>query len=68
VSGIRSTLARHIGAMRDPDPAAARRAARAAYHETGLILINPDWLTSWVDQQALRNIADQVHGKRKTKA
>lgn len=62
---IRSSLARHVGSMRDPDVVNARRAARQAFHETGLVLINPEWLASWVDRQALVVLAEKVHGKRK---
>ncbi|MEB0281449.1 hypothetical protein QN347_02785 [Sphingomonas sp. 10B4] len=51
--------------MRDPDPANARRAARDAWQTSGLVLINPEWLTSWVDRQQLIILAERVHGERK---
>lgn len=65
MTALRSSLARHAGTMRDPEVANARSAARAAYHDSGLVLINPDWLASWVDRQALIVLADKVHGKRR---
>lgn len=61
---LRSSLAAHAGSMREPDPANARRAAREAWHVSGLVLINPEWLTGWVDRQQLINLADKVHGQR----
>lgn len=64
MTGYRSPLAPYAASMRDPDPAAARRAARVAYHETGLVLINPDWLAGWADRQQLIILADKVHGTR----
>jgi hypothetical protein len=64
MTGYRSPLAPYAASMRDPDPAAARRAARTAYHETGLVLINPDWLAGWADRQQLIILADKVHGTR----
>lgn len=60
----RSTLAPYAPAMRDPDPAAARRAAREAWHQTGLVLINPEWLHAWTDRKQLELLADKVHGTR----
>lgn len=50
---------------REPDPAAARRAARAAWHDAGLILINPDWLTGWADKKQAELLAEKMFGKRK---
>jgi len=64
VTQPRSTLAPYAPSMRDPDPAAARRAAREAWHATGLVLINPDWLPSWTDRKQLELLADKVHGPR----
>lgn len=65
MSGYRSPLAPYAGSMRDPDPVAARRAARDAFHDSGLVLINPDWLRSWADRKQLEILAEKVHGKRK---
>jgi hypothetical protein len=50
----------------DPDPAAARRAARAAWHEHGIILINPSWLNGWADRKQAEILAEKLYGKRKT--
>lgn len=63
--GYRSPLGRHAHLSRAPDPAKARQAARAAYHETGLVLINPEWLPGWADRKQLEILADKVHGKRR---
>lgn len=60
-----SALARYASAMRDPDPAAARRLGRQAYHETGFVVIDPKWLGSWADRKQLELLAEKVHGKRK---
>lgn len=60
----RSTLAPYAASMRDPDPAAARRAAREAYHREGIVLINPSWLSHWPDRKQLEILADKVHGRR----
>lgn len=62
---MRSALAPYANSMREPDPAAAREKARRAYHESGLILINPAWLNSWDDRKQLEILAEKVHGKRR---
>lgn len=60
----RSSLAGIAPLSRDPDPAKARRAAREAWQDHGLILINPEWLTSWVDRAQAEQLAVKVHGRR----
>lgn len=62
---IRSSLASLSGACREPDPRAARKAARDAWQGAGLILINPEWLTSWTDRKQAELLAEKLHGKRK---
>jgi hypothetical protein len=61
----RSSLAPYAALSRDPDPAAARRAAREAWHRDGLILINPAWLNGWADRKQAEILAEKIHGKRK---
>jgi hypothetical protein len=45
--------------MRDPDPAAARRAARDAYiaSDGEMVLINKSWLRNWTDRKQLDLLA-----------
>lgn len=61
----RSSLAPFAARCRDPDPAAARRAARTAWHDNGIILINPAWLQAWTDRKQAELLAEKLHGKRK---
>ena len=61
----RSPLATFAPGMRDPDPVAARRAARDAWHRDGLILINTAWLPGWADKKQAEILAEKIHGKRK---
>lgn len=62
---VRSSLAGIAAGCREPDPRAARRAAREAWQEAGLILINPEWLQSWADRKQAELLAEKLHGKRK---
>ena len=64
---MRSTLAPYAASMRAPDPAAARRLARQAFHETGFIVLDPEWVQSWGDRELVKAIAAKVHGKPKAK-
>lgn len=66
MTGYRSTLAPFAHLSREPDPAAARRMAGEAWRNTGLILINPEWLAEWDRQQAII-LAEKLHGKRRAK-
>lgn len=63
----RSCLAPLAAACREPDPAAARRAARDAWHKSGIVLINPTWLQGWADRKQAELLAEKLFGKRKTK-
>lgn len=62
---VRSSLARHAGAMRDPDPKKVRQLAREAFHSTGLIVLDPAWVQSWGDRELIKAITAKVHGKPK---
>lgn len=66
MTGLRSTLAPYAHLSREPDPHAAREAARQAWQNAGLILINPAWLGEWDRQQALI-LAEKLHGKRRVR-
>jgi hypothetical protein len=59
-----SQLAPLAHLCREPDSGEARRLAREAYRNTGLILINPSWLISWADRKQAEILAEKVHGKR----
>ncbi|MEG3089518.1 hypothetical protein [Sphingomonas sp. PB4P5] len=61
----RSSLAPYAAFGRDPDPAAARKAARAAWHDHGIVLINPQWLNAWADRKQAEILAEKLHGRRK---
>jgi len=64
---MRSQLARYADSMRDPDPAAARRLAREAFHQTGFIVLDPKWIQGWGDRELVVKITEKVHGRRKVK-
>lgn len=61
----RSCLASLAAGAREPDPAKARKEARAAWHRDGLILINPAWLNGWADRRQAEILAEKLHGKRR---
>jgi hypothetical protein len=63
---VRSSLAGVAASCREPDPRAARKAARDAWHDGGLILINPEWLPSWTDRKQAELLAEKLFGKRRT--
>ena len=62
---VRSSLAGVAASCREPDPRAARKAARDAWHDAGLILINPEWLQSWADRKQVELLAEKLFGKRR---
>ena len=61
---MRSTLAPYAALRPEADPALARRAAAAAWHRDGIVLINPTWLRSWADQKQVELLAEKLFGER----
>lgn len=61
-----SSLGRHV-APSPKTPAEIRAEAAKAYHQTGLVLINPEWLASWADRKTLELMADKLFGRRNPK-
>lgn len=46
-------------------PSLAKAACARVWHETGLIVINPEMLTSWTDRKQAELLAEKLYGKRK---
>jgi hypothetical protein len=67
VTSYRSPLATYAASMRDPDPAAARKLAKDAFHSTGFIVLDPKWIQGWGDRVLVIKIAEKVHGKQKVR-
>lgn len=62
---LRSSLAAHITSGDGDAAERARKVAKECYHETGIVLINPDWLPGWLERQQLIMLAEKVHGARR---
>lgn len=60
---MNSPLAKFSHLMREPHSEHARAAAREAWVNAGILLINPEWL-GWVERQQVINLANKLHGKR----
>lgn len=63
-----SPLARFAHLMRDPDPNGAKHFAADMMRETGMIVLNPEWVNGWGDRELVRKIAErtlQNYGRRK---
>ncbi|WP_334656746.1 hypothetical protein [Sphingomonas panaciterrae] len=65
MSRLGSPLGRFARLNHEPDPDAAFHAARSAWLNTGIVLINPEWLTSWTDRAQAELLAEKLYGKRK---
>lgn len=65
MGNLRSPLASVAGASKVIDPANGRKAAREAWMESGIVLINPAWLVKCEDRAALNALAIMVHGERR---
>lgn len=63
----RTSLTPYAASMRDVDPQNARRAAQQAYEQSGgaIVLINREWLPSWVDRKQLEILAEVAGVKSK---
>jgi len=60
-----SSLRRFAHLAREPQPETARRACAQAWHEAGIVCINPQWLQGWADRKQLELLAEQVFGPRR---
>ncbi len=61
---LQSSLSRHV-ASGPKTPAEIRAECSRAWHRDGLIVINPEWLSSWPDRTQARLLAENLFGKRK---
>jgi len=60
---MNSPLARYASSWNEPNPHAARAAAREAWITHGIVLINPAWLGEWDRAQAVI-LAEKLFGER----
>lgn len=63
MSHIRTSLAKHVPytPMNDDD---LRRQAARLYHQTGTVMIRPEWITNDLDRQHMKNLAEKLYGRR----
>ena len=50
--------------MNDDD---LRRQAARLYHQTGTVMIRPEWIRNDLDRQHMQNMAEKMFGKRRVK-
>ena len=65
---MRSSLAPHAASMREIQPDQAWSAAARAWHDQGLILLNPTEVENrvgWVAARDARNLAEMCFGPRR---
>lgn len=62
----RTSLTRFAPLMRDPDPQGHRRAAKALWHEMGIVVIMPGDCDR-LDRDFVEAVANRLYGKRETK-
>lgn len=60
----RSSLAQFAPLMRDVDEDAAKRIAAKVWHDLGMLIVQPDWVRGWAEQQEVVNIGNKMWGKR----
>lgn len=61
---MQSTLAPYAALHHEADEALARRAAAAAWHREGIVLLNPKWFHSWADAKQAELLAEKLFGRR----
>ena len=59
----RTSLTPFAASMRDPDPDGARRAARQAWLDHGIVVIMPGDCTG-LDREFVAAVANRIYGKR----
>jgi hypothetical protein len=61
-----SSLARFAHLWGEEHDEHARKLAREAFHNHGIILLRPGWLPGWADRKQAEQLAEKVHGKRRS--
>lgn len=64
MTSLRSSLAPYAASMNEPDPANAKKAARQAWQEHGILLVRPQWFQGYLDQKQVTILAERLFGKR----
>jgi hypothetical protein len=67
---VRSSLSNLKPVWRDPDPEAAFKRCKEAWHATGIVCLNPDEIEKtlgWARAQEARNLGEALYGKRRGK-
>lgn len=63
--GYRSSLAAYAPNFREADPALGRAAGAKAWHELGLLVVNPDHVRDLGTALRVQAFAEELYGKRK---
>lgn len=63
-SGFRSPLGTYAPQMREADPALGRAAGAKAWHELGLLVVNPDHVRDLGTALRVQAFAEELYGKR----
>lgn len=65
----RTSLTRFAGQMREPDPTGIYRAKKEAWHDHGLLVVDPKndlcWDGTYELENTLTNLGNRLYGKRK---
>ena len=65
--GFRSSLAAYAPNFRESDPALGRAAGAKAWHEMGLLVVNPDHVRDLGTALQVQAFAEELYGKRQGK-
>lgn len=66
-SGFRSSLSSYAPSFRETDPSLGRAAGAKAWHELGLLVVNPDHVRDLGTALRVQAFAEELYGKRKGK-
>lgn len=63
-SGLQSSLGAYAPSFREADPANGRSAGAFAWREMGLLVAKPEHF-GWVEETQIKQLAEQLYGKRR---